>query len=129
MTTGVDAQTCKLIVLDQRIQSHDRVQADHRPRHADQRRTTTNSFTIMDFKGATALFARPQLSMATRFRSTNPNRNESPVPPDDRQTTRWLVDVDWRFTPEPPGPAVGENCHVANVTDVTVTSSRARPVS
>ena len=37
MSTGVDAQTCQLIVLDQPHQLDDRVQADHRPRHPHQR--------------------------------------------------------------------------------------------
>ena len=36
MSTGVDAQTCKLIVLDRKIGSHDRIQANHRTRHAGQ---------------------------------------------------------------------------------------------
>ena len=36
MTTGVDAQTCKLIVLDQPHRLDDRVQADHRTRHPHQ---------------------------------------------------------------------------------------------
>ncbi len=34
LTTGVDAQTCKVIVLDQNITLGPRVQADHRPRDA-----------------------------------------------------------------------------------------------
>jgi type I restriction enzyme, R subunit len=59
MTTGVDAQTCKLIVLDQRIQSMTqfkqiigrgtRLREDH----------GKYFFTIMDFKKATELFADP----------------------------------------------------------------------
>ena len=34
LNTGVDARTCKLIVLDQRIESMTTLQADHRTRHA-----------------------------------------------------------------------------------------------
>ncbi len=59
MSTGVDAQTCKLIVLDQRIQSMTlfkqiigrgtRINEDHDKFY----------FTIMDFKKATELFADP----------------------------------------------------------------------
>ena len=59
MTTGVDAKTCKLIVLDQRIQSMTefkqiigrgtRVNEEYGKRY----------FTIMDFKKATELFADP----------------------------------------------------------------------
>jgi type I restriction enzyme, R subunit len=59
MTTGVDAQTCKVIVLDQRIQSMTefkqiigrgtRINEDHHKFF----------FTILDFKRATELFADP----------------------------------------------------------------------
>jgi len=57
MTTGVDAQTCKLIVLDQRIQSMTEF------KQIIGRGTRINEdygkyfFTIMDFKKATELFA------------------------------------------------------------------------
>jgi len=59
MTTGVDAQTCKLIVLDQRIQSMTEF------KQIIGRGTRINEdygkffFTIMDFKRATELFADP----------------------------------------------------------------------
>lgn len=59
MTTGVDAQTCKLIVLDQRIQSMIEF------KQIIGRGTRINEdydkyfFTIMDFKKATELFADP----------------------------------------------------------------------
>jgi type I restriction enzyme R subunit len=60
LTTGVDVQTCKLIVLDQRIESLSlfkqiigrgtRIQEDYGKYY----------FTIMDFKKATELFADPE---------------------------------------------------------------------
>jgi len=60
MTTGVDAKTCKLIVLDQNIDSvtefkqivgrGTRIREDYNKLY----------FTIMDFKGATRLFADPE---------------------------------------------------------------------
>lgn len=59
MSTGVDAQTCKLIVLDQRIQSLTQF------KQIIGRGTRINEdydkyyFTIMDFKKATELFADP----------------------------------------------------------------------
>ncbi len=59
MSTGVDAQTCKLIVLDQRIQSMTEF------KQIIGRGTRINEdydkyfFTIMDFKKATELFADP----------------------------------------------------------------------
>ena len=59
MTTGVDAQTCHLIVLDQRINSMTEF------KQIIGRGTRINEdynklfFTIMDFRRATALFADP----------------------------------------------------------------------
>ena len=59
MTTGVDAQTCKLIVLDKTIQSMTKF------KQIIGRGTRINEdygklyFTIMDFKKATELFADP----------------------------------------------------------------------
>jgi type I restriction enzyme, R subunit len=59
MTTGVDAQTCKLIVLDKRIESMTEF------KQIIGRGTRINEdygkfyFTIMDFKKATELFADP----------------------------------------------------------------------
>jgi type I restriction enzyme R subunit len=59
LTTGVDAQTCKLIVLDQRIQSMTKF------KQIIGRGTRINEdygkyyFTILDFKKATELFADP----------------------------------------------------------------------
>lgn len=59
MTTGVDAKTCKLIVLDQRIQSMTEFkQTIGRGTRID---TDHNKFwfTILDFRKATELFADP----------------------------------------------------------------------
>ena len=81
MTTGVDAQTCKLIVLDQRIES---------PTEFKQiigRGTRINEdygkyfFTIMDFKKATEQFADPDFD-GEPVQIYEPKYNESPVPPD-----------------------------------------------
>jgi type I restriction enzyme R subunit len=59
LTTGVDAKTCKLIVLDQRIQSMTKFkQIIGRGTRLDER-YGKQFFTIMDFKKATELFADP----------------------------------------------------------------------
>ncbi|WP_299398730.1 EcoAI/FtnUII family type I restriction enzme subunit R [uncultured Gelidibacter sp.] len=82
MTTGVDAQTCKLIVLDQRIQSMTEF------KQIIGRGTRINEdfnkfyFTIMDFKKATELFADPDFDGDPVVVYT-PKTGESPVPPDD----------------------------------------------
>ena len=82
MSTGVDAQTCKLIVLDQRIQSMTEF------KQIIGRGTRINEdynkfyFTIMDFKKATELFADPDFD-GDPVLIYNPKKDESPVPPDD----------------------------------------------
>ncbi|MEA2561608.1 MAG: type restriction enzyme subunit [Acidobacteriota bacterium] len=82
MTTGVDAQTCHLIVLDRRINS---------PAEFKQiigRGTRINEdygklfFTIMDFKRATAHFADPDFD-GDPVQIFEPGPDESPIPPTD----------------------------------------------
>ncbi|WP_035235236.1 EcoAI/FtnUII family type I restriction enzme subunit R [Desulfobacter vibrioformis] len=81
MTTGVDAQTCKLIVLDQRIQSMTEF------KQIIGRGTRINEdygkyyFTIIDFKKATELFADPDFD-GDPVQIYEPQGHESPVPPD-----------------------------------------------
>ena len=59
MTTGVDAKTCKLVVLDQRIQSMTEFkQIIGRGTRVDEE-YGKRFFTIMDFKKTTELFADP----------------------------------------------------------------------
>lgn len=82
MTTGVDAQTCKLVVLDQHIKSMTEF------KQMIGRGTRINEdygkywFTIMDFKKATELFADP-LFDGEPVMIYEPEYNESPVPPND----------------------------------------------
>lgn len=60
MTTGVDAQTCHVIVLDQRIQSM--TEFKQIIGRGTRLRTDYDKyfFTILDFRGATELFADPE---------------------------------------------------------------------
>jgi type I restriction enzyme, R subunit len=99
LTTGVDAKTCKLIVLDQTINSMTefkqivgrgtRIREDYRKLY----------FTIMDFKGATRLFLDPEFDgepvrwhggrwrgqrLSLRYPHTRDSRH---VPHSDRQET------------------------------------------
>ena len=81
MTTGVDAQTCKLIVLDQRIQSMTEF------KQIIGRGTRINDdynkhwFTILDFKKATELFADPDFD-GDPVKVYEP-KGDAPVNPDD----------------------------------------------
>lgn len=82
LTTGVDAKTCKLIVLDQNITSMTefkqiigrgtRLREDYQKLY----------FTIMDFKGATRLFADPKFD-GEPVVIYEPKPDEPVVPPDD----------------------------------------------
>ncbi len=82
MTTGVDAQTCKLVVLDQHIKSMTEF------KQIIGRGTRINEdfgkywFTIMDFKKATELFADPAFD-GDPVVIYAPSGDEPPVPPDD----------------------------------------------
>lgn len=82
MSTGVDAQTCHLIVLDKRINSMTEF------KQIIGRGTRINEdynkfyFTIMDFKRATALFADPDFD-GEPVQIYEPGAGESPVPPDE----------------------------------------------
>ena len=81
MTTGVDAQTCKLIVLDQRIQSMTEF------KQIIGRGTRINDdydkhwFSILDFKKATELFADPDFD-GDPVKVYQP-KGEDPIVPDD----------------------------------------------
>jgi type I restriction enzyme, R subunit len=82
MTTGVDAQTCKLIVLDQRIQSMTEF------KQIIGRGTRINEdygkfyFTIIDFKKATELFADPDFDGDPVQIYEPRDLEDSPVPPE-----------------------------------------------
>jgi type I restriction enzyme R subunit len=82
LTTGVDAKTCKVIVLDQNINSMTefkqiigrgtRLREDYQKLY----------FTIMDFKGATRLFADPDFD-GEPVAVYEPKPDDSVVPPED----------------------------------------------
>jgi type I restriction enzyme R subunit len=82
MTTGVDAQTCHLIVLDQTINSMTEF------KQIIGRGTRINEdydklyFTIMDFKRATAMFADPDFD-GPAIQIYEPGPDDDPVPPID----------------------------------------------
>ena len=87
MTTGIDAQTCKLIVLDQNIKSMTKF------KQIIGRGTRVNEaygkfyFTIMDFRNATELFADPDFD-GEPVQIYEPGVNDNPVPPEE------LIDIE-----------------------------------
>jgi len=82
MSTGVDAQTCHLIVLDRRINSMTEF------KQIIGRGTRINEdynklfFTIMDFKRATSLFADPDFD-GDPVQIYEPGPDDPPTPPDE----------------------------------------------
>ncbi|MGJ0431523.1 EcoAI/FtnUII family type I restriction enzme subunit R [Methylobacter sp.] len=103
LTTGVDAKTCKLIVLDQNINSMTefkqivgrgtRLREDYNKLY----------FTIMDFKGATRLFADPDFD-GEPVVIYEPKEEDPIVPPDDMLTE----ETNNINEPEPPYESGGE---------------------
>ncbi|TVR19542.1 MAG: DEAD/DEAH box helicase [Anaerolineaceae bacterium] len=81
MTTGVDAQTCKLIVLDRRIGSMTEFKQIIGRGSRLREEYGKYFFTIMDFKRATALFADPDFD-GDPVQIYQPDEDDSPVPPD-----------------------------------------------
>ena len=82
LTTGVDARTCKLIVLDQRIESmieFKQIVGRGARIHEDAGKLW---FTIMDFRKATELFADPAFD-GEPVVVHEPSGDEPPFPPDD----------------------------------------------
>ncbi|NTV94157.1 MAG: DEAD/DEAH box helicase family protein [Thiobacillus sp.] len=124
MSTGVDAQTCKLIVLDKRIASMTEF------KQIIGRGTRINEdygkfyFTIMDFKRATALFADPAFD-GEPVQIFEPGPEQPPVPPDEPPA----VD-EGETIYEPPGPfeplGTGEPPRKYYVDDVEVTVATER---
>lgn len=103
MTTGVDAKTCKLIVLDQRIGSMTefkqiigrgtRIYTDPGNEVCPEKL----SFTIIDFKRATELFADPDFDGPPEV-IYEPGKGDPVVPPDDTDGDEGSEDA---TSPEP----------------------------
>ena len=98
MSTGVDAQTCHLIVLDKRINSMTEF------KQIIGRGTRINEeygklyFTIMDFKRATALFADPAFD-GEPVQIYEPGPDDPPLPPEE---------VPYDMEEQPPSLTTGE---------------------
>jgi type I restriction enzyme, R subunit len=110
MSTGIDAQTCKLIVLDQIILS----MTEFKQRIG--RGTRINEeydkyyFTIMDFKKATELFADPDFDGDPVQIYSPQHPDDSPVPPDTAENEQSEEET---LYPES-GEESGEWQHIAD---------------
>lgn len=94
MTTGVDAKTCKLIVLDQRIQSMTEFkQIIGRGTRIDESYGKL-WFTIIDFKKATELFADPNFDGdPVNVYVPNLEQGDTIVPSDENEETEQNPDI------------------------------------
>jgi type I restriction enzyme R subunit len=107
MSTGVDAQTCKLIVLDKTINSMIEF------KQIIGRGTRINEefdkywFTIMDFRRATELFADPDFD-GEPVQIYEPGPGDDPVPPDEPGGDETTPGGEVITDPEPTGPDGGE---------------------
>ncbi len=129
MTTGVDAQTCKLIVLDKSINSMIEF------KQIIGRGTRINEeydkffFTIMDFRRATELFADPAFD-GDPVQIYEPGPQDPPVPPDEPggEDPDEIDPEDIFVDPPPPGPGGngGEGRTKYYVNDVPVFVVRER---
>jgi len=128
MSTGVDAQTCHLIVLDKRINSMTefkqiigrgtRINEDYNKLY----------FTIMDFKQATALFADPDFD-GDPVQVYEPGPKDSPVPPNDAPGgDAGQAEGDTLYEPYDAGaqPDAGQRPAKYYVDDVAVTVATER---
>ncbi|MFW2852977.1 EcoAI/FtnUII family type I restriction enzme subunit R [Sphingomonas sp. TX0543] len=86
LSTGVDAQTCRLIVLDREVGSmteFKQIVGRGTRVHEDTRKFF---FTLMDFRGATNHFADPDFD-GEPVQIYEPSDDDSVFPPDDEDTT------------------------------------------
>ena len=123
MSTGVDAQTCHLIVLDRRIASMTEF------KQIIGRGTRINEdygklyFTIMDFRQATALFADPDFD-GDPVQIYEPGPEDPPIPPEDPTETEppggVLVDPPTRE------PGTGQRRYFVDNVSVSVATERVQ---
>jgi type I restriction enzyme R subunit len=95
MTTGVDAQTCKVIVLDSNIISMTKF------KQIIGRGTRINEeygklyFTILDFRNATDLFADPQFDGdPIRIKPVTEDTDLGPIVDEEEENTEPIIDIE-----------------------------------
>ncbi len=117
LTTGVDAKTCKVIVLDQRIESmieFKQIVGRGTRIHEDAGKLW---FTIMDFKKATELFADPDFDGEPEI-IYEPGPEDPPIPPEPPVGPE---------PPEPPPPPPpGTTKYVVSGVTVSVVAERVQ---
>lgn len=122
LTTGVDAQTCKLIVLDKTINSMTEFKQIIGRGTRIKEEFDKYYFTIMDFRGATRLFADPDFDGPPIVIYDPPPDGPvtPPEPPDDEESGD-----DGGIIVEPPPPEPRRKYYVNDV-EVSVVSERVQ---
>lgn len=124
LTTGVDAKTCKLIVLDQRIQSMTEFkQIIGRGTRIDEEHNKLY-FAIMDFKKATELFADPDFD-GDPVQIYQPTSDDDITPPDDPIDNANIIEPDISFDPNQEPGEKRVKYYVNNI-EVNVISERVQ---
>lgn len=117
LSTGVDAQTCRLIVLDRAVGSmteFKQIIGRGTRIHEDQKKYY---FTIMDFRGATNLFAEPEFD-GDPVQVYEPGEDDPITPPDK---------PDDSVDPEvPPEPGADETVVDSGIDEPTDTGSQKK---
>lgn len=120
LSTGVDAKTCKLVVLDRRIGSMTEFKQIIGRGTRIEEEYDKYFFTIMDFKKATEMFADPDFD-GPPICIYEPGENEPPVPPDDDEETDGAKGDGTEPLPDDGAtPPVGEKAKKYYVADVEV---------
>ena len=131
LTTGVDAQTCELIVLDQRIESMTEFKQTIGRGTRIHEETGKLYFTILDFKKTTERFADPAFDGPPVVIYT-PGEDGPIVPPDDggeeagTEGTDGHEPVDVPPGPDPDGPTNAPKKYVISGVTVTVVAERVQ---
>lgn len=124
LSTGVDAQTCRLIVLDRDVGSmteFKQIVGRGTRVHEDTRKFF---FTLMDFRGATNHFADPDFD-GEPVQIYEPGEDDPVSPPDDGTTTDPGDDQ----TPDDPTGEPGEDETIidgGDTPDITITDGPGR---
>lgn len=116
LTTGVDTKTCKLIVLDQRIESMIEFKQTIGRGTRIHEDTGKLWFTIMDFKKATELFADPDWD-GEPVVIYEPGSGDPPLPPEPPAGEDLSI---------PPDPTEGRTKYVVSGVEVSVVAERVQ---
>ncbi|MBI3915869.1 MAG: DEAD/DEAH box helicase family protein [Betaproteobacteria bacterium] len=120
LSTGVDVQTCRLIVLDREVGSmteFKQIIGRGTRVHEDTRKYY---FTLLDFRKATNHFADPEFDGAP-VQIYEPGEDDPVTPPDDVPPPEDLEN------PIPPKPGEDEEVVYSDQPDVTIVSTEQRP--